>query len=264
MAVEATQRILPVLTYHSIDASGSVISTRPSVFECQIKSLADAGWQTLTIDEMLAGRGSGSWPHRSVVLTFDDGYRNVLEVAAPILSQHRFHAIVFVVADRAGGTAAWRDQPAAMRAAPLMDWRELRGIVSMGFALGAHSLTHPRLPMLAADAADRELGLAKRIIEEQCEVNVTAFAYPYGARTIAIEQLAAQHYRAAFGTRLGFATPSSRCMDLERVDAYYLRRFASIERLDSRMTGAYILTRRLARALRNVLTRQPTQSNTWA
>jgi peptidoglycan/xylan/chitin deacetylase (PgdA/CDA1 family) len=254
MADRTTQQ-LPVLTYHSIDGSGSVISTSPAVFERQMSSLADAGWRTLTIEAMLAGHASGQWPRRSFVLTFDDGYRNVFDLAAPLLSRHRFHAIVFVVADRVGRTAQWQDQPEALAGAPLMDWSQLQALLAMGLSLGAHSLTHPRLPELASKDAEREIVSSKRAIEDRCGVAVTTFAYPYGARTNAIEQLVARNYEAAFGTRLGFATPGSGCMNLERVDTYYLRRFASFEGLDGTMTTAYIHARRVGRAIRTLVLR---------
>jgi peptidoglycan/xylan/chitin deacetylase (PgdA/CDA1 family) len=255
MADRAAQRILPVLTYHSIDDSGSTISTSPATFRRQMQVLAEAGWRTLTVEEMLAGRTSGQWPLRSFVLTFDDGYRNVFDVAAPLLEKHRFHAIVFVVADRVGLTAQWRDQPEAVAGAPLMDWRELQALLAIGMSLGAHSLTHTRLPAISADDAEREIVGSKRTIEDRCGVAVTTFAYPYGARTDAIEQLAAQHYRLAFGTRLGFATPQCPVMNLKRLDAYYLRRFSLIERLDSPLAGIYVRARAGARAVRAGLSR---------
>ena len=70
---------VPVLTYHSIDDSGSVISTPPAVFQRQIKYLSDAGYSSLTLRDMVSSLTEGQrLPDKPVVLTFDDGFQNFL------------------------------------------------------------------------------------------------------------------------------------------------------------------------------------------
>ena len=68
---------IPVLLYHSVDTSGSVISIQPSEFRIQMKYLKFNGYRTITLHEFIEhlsiNRKSLS---KTVVLTFDDGYKN--------------------------------------------------------------------------------------------------------------------------------------------------------------------------------------------
>ena len=65
-----------ILTYHSLDDSGSVISTPPSRFQRQMEFLAASGIPVAPLDQVLACPGS-------VAITFDDGFRNLLDHAVP-------------------------------------------------------------------------------------------------------------------------------------------------------------------------------------
>jgi peptidoglycan/xylan/chitin deacetylase (PgdA/CDA1 family) len=239
----AMQARLPVLTYHSIDETGSPVSTSPALFEHQMRTLAAAGWQSLSLDAVSAGVGPGVWPRRSFLLTFDDGYHNVIEHAAPVLARHGFSATVFVISSRVGSTTKWSGQPAWVPDAPLLDWPELRELASAGWNLGGHSRTHPRLTTMPSDAAEREMLECRRDIEDRCAVPVHAFAYPYGASSPAVERLVERHYRMAFGTRLAFVTARSRLTCLDRVDAYYLRRLR-LDQLGAPSTRLYLAARR--------------------
>jgi hypothetical protein len=83
---------------------------------------------------------------------------------------------------------------------------------------------------------------------------VTALAYPYGAVTPDVERAACEHYAAAFGTTLGYATASSRATAFERIDAYYVRGRA-VEDLDGAVMRGYLALRRAGRALRRATAR---------
>lgn len=249
------QRALPVLTYHSIDGAGSPISTAPEEFRRQMGMLADSGWRTLTMHEMLAGHAAGAWPRRSLVITFDDGYRSVLDHAVPVMADRGFQAVVFIVSGSVGAVPRWHGQPAALRDVPLLGWSEIRRVLDAGCSIGAHSCTHPRLPALGPAAIEDEVSRPKREIEDRCGVSVEAFAYPYGARTPAVECITGRLYRAAFGTTLAFVNRRSRLTAFERVDAYYLRGAAWIDRLDGQAAASYLRIRRLGRAARAVLHR---------
>jgi len=241
------QSSLPVLTYHTLDDSGGALSTPPARFRAQMQSLSAAGWRTLDVAAFLDGYRAGQWPARSVALTFDDGYASVLEHAAPVLADRGFTATMFVVTQPGQS----RDPAAWPHAGKLLDWAGLRDLTTYGFALGAHSRTHPRLPELAPDEAEHEILGSKQDIEDRLGVAVRAFAYPFGARSPAVEQLAARHFDAAFGTELAWVAPGSRLSALERIDAHYLG--ANLARaLDTPAFRAYIAARRVGRWIRSV------------
>jgi peptidoglycan/xylan/chitin deacetylase (PgdA/CDA1 family) len=246
----ARSRVLPVLTYHSIDTSGSPVSISPAEFRRHIETLHAAGWRPLTVGAALEGLAAGLWPAKSLLLTFDDGYASVMEHAAPVIRDCGFTATVFVVTAMAGMRNRWAGQPPWVPDAALLGWSDLRALVDAGWELGAHSRTHARLPELGPAEAEREIAGSKAELEDRCGARVETFAYPYGARTPEIEALAARTYQAAFGTRLACVSPRSRPMNLDRIDAYYLRGLALIARLDSLAARLYLSGRRAARALR--------------
>ena len=101
---------LPILTFHSIDGSGSVISMPPPDFAQMMEDLADAGWQGCTISEALARWQTDPAGTKLFGLSFDDGYRNLLEEALPILNALDFAASVFVIAGRCGDDSRWPGQ----------------------------------------------------------------------------------------------------------------------------------------------------------
>ena len=94
-----------VLAYHSLDSTGSVISTPPRVFREQMRFLKRDGVPVIDLSELAAGANG-------VAITFDDGFRSVYEHAAPLLGELGFPATVFVVSGHAGGQNNWPSQPA--------------------------------------------------------------------------------------------------------------------------------------------------------
>ena len=249
--MSATRPLIPVLTYHSIDGSGSPVSIAPAEFRRHMHALAAAGWRTIGMDAFVHGHRDGGWPPRSFVLTFDDGYVNLVDHALPAARDCGFHGTVFVAVDRAGGTMAGPGEPSWTPTAPLLDWIGLRDLAGAGWSIASHGCSHRRLPALArGDVAD-ELTRSKATIEDRIGAAVTALAYPYGAVTAEVERAAAEHYAAAFGTTLGYATPSSRATAFERIDAYYLQGRA-VDQLDGVQLRSYLALRRAGRALRSL------------
>jgi peptidoglycan/xylan/chitin deacetylase (PgdA/CDA1 family) len=139
-----------ILTYHSLDNSGSVISTAPEVFQRQLESLAASGIPFVPVDRVASCPGS-------IAITFDDGYRNLAEHAFPILDRFRIPATIFVVSRYCGQLNTWPSQsPGVVPELPLLSWEQLAAVPS-GVDIGAHTVTHPRLPALSAEECDRDV-----------------------------------------------------------------------------------------------------------
>jgi peptidoglycan/xylan/chitin deacetylase (PgdA/CDA1 family) len=241
---------VPILTYHALDESGSVVAMSPALFRAQMEFLRANGWRALSLDELLAGHARGAWDARTVALTFDDGFVNFFEHAFPVLRECQFTATVFVIADWVGKTNDWQSQLAWVPRHPLMNWRELRTIADAGIAIGAHTLSHPHLARLAAPDATREIVECKRVIADQIGREAQAFAYPYGEMSRDAEAIVAQHYRAGFSTQLGFATAQNRASAFARIDTYYLHQPRFFRALASGWLDWYLRARRWARKLR--------------
>ena len=243
---------LPILTFHSIDVSDSVVSMSPNDFAGHINTLAVRGWQSCTISQVLKWRQRGDLPHRTVAITFDDGYRNVSEVALPVLREVGFTATVFVTAGRCGSDNRWPGQPAQVPTLPMLSWDEVSALSREGWEIGAHGVTHRPLPAIDTAEAVHELEESRRLLSQRVGSEVTSFAYPYGAHNTGVRELVRQVYQAACGTRLDWVKSDSDILALPRIDAYYLRPWLSPVRLDTHLGRLYVTLRRVGRRIRTL------------
>ncbi|MHC4846509.1 MAG: polysaccharide deacetylase family protein, partial [Planctomycetota bacterium] len=171
-------RPVPILTYHSLDTSGSVISVAPEAFAAHMAGLAERGWTAIRLDHLLdAWDGKAELPEHPVVVTFDDGFRNALEHAAPVLAEHGFAATIFVVDEHCGGSNDWSDRGRDMPSLPLLTWDELGALSEAGWEVAAHSSSHARLPQLPVDEARRQITSCKAALSDRLGVAVRTFAY---------------------------------------------------------------------------------------
>lgn len=117
---------------------------------------------------------------RMLAITFDDGYRDNFEVAAPVLERLSLPATFFVVS-RWIETAVvpWWDAERGA-AYPWMTWNEVRSLHRRGFEVGAHTLTHADLGRVRGGDARREISGCRRELEARLGSPVESFAYPYG------------------------------------------------------------------------------------
>ncbi len=241
---------LPILTYHSVDDSGSVVSVAPALFARQMAHLAAHGWRTLTVAQAVGHLQRGAVPERHVAITFDDGYRNVFTEAFPVLRRHGFTATVFLVTDYVGRDNGWPGHQPPMGTRPLMGWDDALVMWEQGVELGAHTGTHPDLTRLAPDPVEAEVARSVAEIEARTGAPVETFAYPYGAVDGAALAAARRHVRAACTTRLGRARPGDDLHLLDRIDAFYVRRPALFTDVPEWALDPYLRARQLVRDLR--------------
>ena len=232
-----------ILTYHSLDDSRSVISIAPSLFRQQMEFLAASGIPVVPLDQ--ASRRPGS-----VAITFDDGYRNLLDRAIPVLKLHRLPATIFIVSEYCGRRNNWPSHPRGkVPDLPLLSWDELSALPPL-ISLGAHTMTHPDLSRLSAEECERELRECQDKIQKRMGRPVRWLAYPYGASSSQVRSLAGRHFDLAVGTSLQFLSPRSNHLDLPRIDAYYLRGWFPLERLFTGSGNLYMGLRSLLRDVR--------------
>jgi len=238
---------VPILTFHSIDPSGSAISFATDDLRHYLTSLAHQGWRGVTVSDAIARQGE----QKVVGICFDDGYRNVLDEALPILRDCGFSATVFAISSRCGKDNQWAGQAECVPALPLLDWSEIERLASAGWEIGSHGAEHLRLTSVHIDRAAQDVGAAREEIGRQLGNVPTVFAYPYGAWNRELRAVVRESYAAAVSTRLGFVLdedlrdPTA----LPRIDAYYLRGTARRFALDGALTSGYVALRRVARRL---------------
>lgn len=178
---------LPILVYHRVarkaDPSVARYAVRPGAFQRQMWLLHRAGWQTIGPDALaLARNGGPRLPRRAVWLTFDDGYIDFAETAAPIMRRYGHTATLYVPGAYVGKSAGWLTGLGLGDGdVPILDWDGLRRLHRMGFTIGAHSLTHQRLPELSDAELTAELTGGRELLEEKLDLSVRHLAYPHGA-----------------------------------------------------------------------------------
>lgn len=240
---------LPILTYHAIDDRDSVISTSPERFRSQVETIASMGMEAMSLERAYRHLDRhGTFPENAVVLTFDDGYRDLARHALPILSAHGFTATVFLVAELVGLDADEARARNADFSRDLLTWEQVGEMIRAGFEMGSHTLTHPDLTALPPDEREREIGDSRRILERRLGVPVTSLAYPYGPFNEAVREAAARHYRFACTTRLAYCAPGADAYTLPRIDMYYLQRE---ERFAQALEGGLANWLRYRQALRD-------------
>ncbi len=246
---------IAILTYHSLDESGSILSTPPRIFAEQMRILSELDVRVIPLGQVQHQLQPGLPPECLVAITFDDGFRNVYQHGFPALQRYGFPATVFLVTDHCERTNSWPSQPRFAERRPLLQWNEIREMSAAGIAFGSHTRTHPDLRTLPRVAAEEELVTSKKVIEDVIGRSVDTFAYPYGAYDDTIRRLAQAHFSLACATDLDFARTESDPFALERLDMYYLRRSVLFRRLFSSEIAAYIRSRRSIRELRRRLPR---------
>lgn len=223
---------LPILTYHSIDESGSVISTSLETFKRQIKLLSDEGFNVISLKDLTVGPDRRDHiPPKTIILTFDDGFQNFYSTAFPILKEHNFTATVFLITDHCGKYNDWDENLASIERARLMDWEEIKELSKYGIEFGSHTQTHPDLTQIPIELATKEAVQSKLTLEEKLGIESAAFAYPYGKYNPAVRNLIEANFKMACSTRLGKADFGDDLFTLKRLDTYYLsneRIFSSI------------------------------------
>jgi hypothetical protein len=120
-------RSVPILTFHSLDDLGSVISFSPALFQRGLSRLREHGYRTIDLMEAvdILSRGTMlSPPDRCFVITFDDGYGNNYREAFAVLQQLGMSATVFLTVG-AGSTASAAKLP-SLNGRDMLSWSEIR------------------------------------------------------------------------------------------------------------------------------------------
>lgn len=209
--------------YHAvlpIEASESVRGTVPlAIFREQLGWLARRGYRSLTLDEAAAalqGESEGAAARgRSVVITFDDGYRCVVEHAVPVLAELGMTATLFVVTNAVDTTTDWYVQGGG-RSFEHASWPELEQAAARGFTIGSHTANHRSLVDASDTVVADELGASKETIEKRLG-SCRHFAYPFGAhRDATVEAVRRAGYTTACSTESGLNRRGQSLLRLRR------------------------------------------------
>jgi peptidoglycan/xylan/chitin deacetylase (PgdA/CDA1 family) len=210
--------------YHSIaeeDEAGAQpyyrTATAPAIFAAQMESLHQAGFSVIGLGEAIRRSAEPEPIKNSVVITFDDGFRNFYTKAFPILDRYDFTATMFLP------TAHIGEPRLSFKGKECLSWDEMRELQKHGISFGSHTVTHPQLHDCDADSIKKEITDSKRTIEHELGCAVQSFSYPYAFpeadanfRRRLRDELSQAGYENGVCTTVGRIGPSS--------DPFFLKR----------------------------------------
>jgi peptidoglycan/xylan/chitin deacetylase (PgdA/CDA1 family) len=211
-----------VLCYHALSETfPAALSTTPARFERHLDLLARRGYRGVTFSEAVS-RPVG----RTVAVTFDDAYQSVLELGLPILGHLGWPGTMFAPTDFIGspepmcwpGIEQWLGGPHERELLP-MSWGDLAELAGLGWEVGSHTCSHPRLTRLDDAALARELADSRARCEDMLRLPCPTLAYPYGdvdARVVAATARAGYDRAAALPRRPHSESP----LEWPRVGVY--------------------------------------------
>jgi peptidoglycan/xylan/chitin deacetylase (PgdA/CDA1 family) len=198
-----------VLCYHAVSERWPAdLAVTPARLHAQLSHVVARGYRGATFTAAVTAAPAP----KTVAVTFDDGYRSVLELALPILQSLGLPGSLYVPTAWVGaerpmtwpGIDHWADGPWADELQPLA-WDGLRQLAGAGWEIGSHTRTHPRLTTLDDARLAAELSESRRDCERELGRACTSIAYPYGdvdARVVAAAARAGYRAAAALPHRL--------------------------------------------------------------
>jgi peptidoglycan/xylan/chitin deacetylase (PgdA/CDA1 family) len=184
MTSEKTRNIV-ILGYHKIGAPPPTgwetwFYIPIAIFRAHLVHLKEEGWTVLDLHTFMEGLESpGVLSDRSVLLTFDDGYRSFCQDGLDTLREFGYPAVLFVPTDFIGGRSRMFDGDNEPDEA-LCDWDDLRELQRHGVSIQSHTASHRALSLLPASEQEKELRRSKAMLETGLGEPVEILSYPYG------------------------------------------------------------------------------------
>ena len=170
-----------VVAFHRVDDTGTAdgLTVGVDMFERYCRFFR-RHFRVTSLRDLVERLERGQPVHRRLAITFDDGYRDNYEHAAPVLERLGLPATFFVVTQwMSSDVVAWWDQD-SRTPHPWMTWEQVRALRRRGFDIGAHTRTHADLGRVGEAEARDEIVGARRDLERELGAPVDLFAYPYG------------------------------------------------------------------------------------
>ena len=160
--------------YHSISDDNCHLSVSPKNFDEQISYLFNLGYKSLKFNQI------NKTNEKSIIITFDDGYKDNLIHALPILKKYNFTSTCFLVSDYIGEYNKWDKNRSEFLKKELLNKQDISEWIKYGMAIGSHSKSHRSLSKLIENDLNDEISSSKNDIEHIIGYDIEAFSYPYG------------------------------------------------------------------------------------
>ncbi len=182
LAASARQRVV-VLLYHRVsDEMRDAVTVGIEQFDRQMEFLA-RNYPVVDVCDLIRGDYPRDADRPVIAITFDDGYRDNYEHAAPILVRHRLPCAFFVSTGRIGNDTGFEhDHQKLGRTVSTMSWAQVEEMHRAGFTIGSHTVTHIDCGSAPLDRIVGELVESRDTLREKLGLDDVVFAYPFGGR----------------------------------------------------------------------------------
>ena len=210
------------VAFHRVwDGSRDELSYHPGAFDQLCRYWRDH-FEVITLDRLLLRLARGyARREPALAITFDDGYADNAEIAAPILDRLGLNATFFVSTGAIGARNPFAWDRALPTPPPLMTWPQVRELHRAGFAIGSHTVSHPRLSQTRGAALEAELVDSRSRLESEVGEPVRDFAFPFGqpgdCDETAREAVRRAGYRCCLACAGGLIQPGESPFRLRRI-----------------------------------------------
>jgi peptidoglycan/xylan/chitin deacetylase (PgdA/CDA1 family) len=205
VGTQTNGRRLAILGFHKVgEPSSGHWRTQWYVPEIEfvehLRFLRSNQWRVLNLDECISAiTNCQLLPERSALLTFDDGYRSMVDIVLPWLRHFRFPSVVFIPTQFIGGTNEFDSGHEPIEA--ICRWDQLQQLNRHGCSVQSHGVSHRSFSWIDPAEKEQELLQSKAVLESNLGNPVEMFAYPYGRlgeeSSAASKRLSRAGYKAA-------------------------------------------------------------------
>ena len=185
---------IPILSYHSISNEDCPLSLNLIEFEKQLIFFKKNNFQSVHFNEIK------DLSSKKFIITFDDGYKDLIINALPLLKKYNFKATSFIISNLIGKKNIWDELNTNIKDKELMNLSDIHFWLKNGMRVGSQSKNHKKLTLLDKKDAIDEIVNSKDELETLTGKSINAFCYPYGLHNESIVNIVKEKYDSAFTT----------------------------------------------------------------
>jgi peptidoglycan/xylan/chitin deacetylase (PgdA/CDA1 family) len=211
-----------ILMYHNIGLPPEGVAKRglyvtPRMFKFQMWYLKAAGFNVVSLKEILHFAEGNERRGKLVAMTFDDGFQDFYDYAYPVLKKYNYPSTVFLVSDLVGWENTWDYKHLKVRK-KLLDWERILALKDTNVVFGSHTKTHPSLTNLSREELVDEIRGSKEAIEQRLGGPVEIFCYPYGDYDAKVlDAVREAGYLCAVTTKRGYVQRGDNKFEMKRI-----------------------------------------------
>lgn len=226
--------VVPIIMYHHVDTintHGQANWVTPELFEKQMIYIRKNNYNVITFPELAESiHEKRKLPHKTVVITFDDGYVDNYTLAFPVLKKYKVPATIFLISD-------------VINTEGYLSESQINEMWRNQINFGSHTRTHPYLPKISPEDRQKEIRGSKEVLEKLLKIQIDYFCYPVGGFTEDIKRMVREAgYKGACTTNRGAFRDNSDLYELKRI------RFGNKDKTDfkiwAKLSGYYNLFRK--------------------